>query len=120
MNKLFAAVGVLTLAATGAQAGDPVRADAPVPATRYIPVLEAYRAEASLDKTPAAAWGESNRIVAGQEGMAHGGHQMHGMHATPKPEAAHDHAAHQHGKPQETGKHEHSGHHGHDMKEHKQ
>ncbi|UMR29021.1 hypothetical protein MJ904_18210 [Massilia sp. MB5] len=84
MNKLFAAVGVLTLAATCAQAGDPVRVDAPVPATRYVPVLDAYRAEASLDKTPAAAWGESNRIVAGQEGMAHGGHQMHGMHATQK------------------------------------
>ncbi|MBB3121166.1 hypothetical protein [Pseudoduganella violacea] len=112
MNKLFAAVGVLTLAATGAQAGDPVRADAPVPATRYVPVLDAYRAEAPLGKTPAVAWAESNRIVAGQEGMAHGGHQMHGMHG-----------AHQHSKPQETGKHEHSGHHGHsghDMKEHKQ
>lgn len=128
MNKLLIAVCVLALSASAAQAGDPARADAPVPATRHVPLLDAYRAEAPLAQTPAATWAESNRIVAGQEGMAHGGHQMQGMHdmhgmhtpgAAPK-DSTHDHAVHQPSKPQDAGKQEHGGHHGHDMKEHKQ
>lgn len=86
-------------------AADPARADAPVPATRYVSPLAQFRQAQPMTQAPSAGWSAANAAVAGQGHMshaAHGGHgarQGHEGHVMPAKPAAppghEDHSMHQ-------------------------